>query len=201
MTKTANEKTSTWLQFKNGDREAFASLYQQHIHALIAYGCRLCADREILKDTIHELFVELWNSRDNLSPTDSVKFYLFKALRYKLLRLEKRHRDQDRSAGSVADHLYKHFDHSIETAIVEKEEFESHTALVRKAVKRLTLRQQEVIQLRYYQGFSNEQIATLMDMHYQSVSNLLYNALSRLKEAIKVHDLIASLLAFAAFFG
>ena len=200
MTKTA-EKTLIWLQFKNGDREAFASLYQQHIRSLIAYGSRLCPDREILKDTIHELFVELWSSRNNLAITDSAKFYLFKALRYKLLRLEKRRQIEDRSALSVADHLYEHFDNPVETAIVEREEFETHIALLQKAIKRLTLRQQEVIQLRYYQGFSNEQIALLMDMHYQSVSNLLYNAIGRLKESIKMHDLIASFLALAVFFS
>jgi DNA-directed RNA polymerase specialized sigma24 family protein len=42
-----------------------------------------------LKDQIQELFVELWNSRKNLAPARSVKFYLFKALRYKLIKLEK----------------------------------------------------------------------------------------------------------------
>jgi RNA polymerase sigma factor (sigma-70 family) len=201
MRKTTHETALTWVRFKNGDREAFASLYQQHIHSLIAYGCKLCPDREILKDTIHELFVEIWSSRDSLSLTDSVKFYLFKALRYKLLRLEKRRRDQDRSVLSVADHLYNSFDNPIETALIEKEEFESSTALMQKAIKRLTLRQQEVIQLRYYQGFTNEQIALLMNVHYQSVSNLLHNALGRLKESINMHDLIASFLALTFFFA
>ena len=153
----------------------------------------------MLKDTIHELFVELWHSRERLSLTDSVKFYLFKALRYKLLRLEKQRRDQDRSASYVADHLYQHFDNPIETTLIEQEEFDSNKVLMQNAIRRLTNRQQEVIQLRYYQEFTNEQIALLMDVHYQSVSNLLHNALGRLKEAIKMHDLIVSFLGLALF--
>jgi len=199
MRKATHENTLTWVRFKSGDKEAFASVYQEHIHPLIAYGCRLCPDREILKDTIQELFVELWHSRDRLSLTDCVKFYLFKALRYKLLRLEKRRRDQDRTASYVADHLYRHFDNSIETTLIEKEEFDSNTSLMQNAIRRLTNRQQEVIQLRYYQGFTNEQIALLMDVHYQSVGNLLHAALGRLKESIKMHDLIVSFLALAFF--
>src|SRR5438105_8193570 len=81
---------SLWLRFKNGDKEAFAALYQKHIISLLAYGHKLCNDEEILKDTLQELFIEIWNARQSLAITDSVKFYLFKALRYKLIRFEKR---------------------------------------------------------------------------------------------------------------
>src|SRR6187402_1381298 len=83
------EEVLLWLQLKSGDRDAFAAIYRLHSISLIAYGIRLCPDRDILKDQIQELFVELWNSRENLSPTDSVKFYLFRALRNKLIRQEK----------------------------------------------------------------------------------------------------------------
>src|ERR1700685_3446958 len=78
-----------WSQFKEGDRDAFSAIYQQHICQLITYGLKLCPDEDLLKDQIQELFVELWHSRNNLAPVRSVKFYLFKALRYKLIRLEK----------------------------------------------------------------------------------------------------------------
>src|SRR3982750_2902111 len=89
------EEALLWLQLKAGDREAFAAIYRLHSVPLIAYGFRLCPDRDILKDQIHELFVELWNSRENLSPTDSVKFYLFRALRNKLIRQEKNHHTRE----------------------------------------------------------------------------------------------------------
>src|SRR5882672_10780272 len=86
MPQKPDEEVLLWLQFKGGDREAFATLYQKHSIPLIAYGMKLCPDLDLLKDQIQELFVELWHSREGLSPTDSVKFYLLKALRYKLIR-------------------------------------------------------------------------------------------------------------------
>src|SRR5579871_4559292 len=105
----SDEETQHWLQFKGGDREAFAAVYRQHILFLIAYGLRLCPDRHLLKDQIQELFVELWHSRQNLASTGSVKFYLFKALRYKLIRLEKNRllRDHTARAASYADNLFE----------------------------------------------------------------------------------------------
>ena len=199
MQERHEDEVLLWLQFKNGDRDAFAALYQKFIIPLIAYGTRLCPDRELLKDQIQELFVELWNSRENLSvpgliPSSTargsaqgagtIRFYLLKALRYKLIRLEKHRRIRvDGLNGQFIDTL---IEASIETSIIEKEAHESWRTLLRDALSHLTLRQQEIIQLRFYQGFTHEQIAELMDVNYQSVSNLLHKALSRLKEKIKM---------------
>lgn len=186
MQQQHDEEALLWTQFKNGDREAFAMLYRKHILSLIAYGTRLCPDRHTLKDQIQELFVELWNSRENLSHTDAVKFYLFRALRYKLVRQAKT-RHHHAAADRVNAWLNEpRQESSIETSIVEREIQSSYTALLKDAISHLTARQQEIIQLRFYQGFSHEQIAELLNINHQSVSNLLYRALCSLKEKISI---------------
>jgi RNA polymerase sigma factor (sigma-70 family) len=196
MGNNPGDEAVLWLQLINGDREAFASIYRTHSVSLIAYGIRLCPDRDILKDQIQELFVELWNSRENLSPTNSVKFYLFRALRNKLIRQEKNHHSRNAMIKWASRLNNALFEQPVETAIVEREIQESHMALLKEALKELSIRQQEVIQLRFYQGFSNQEIADLMNMNYQSVSNLLYKALSRLKETIAIPVFMAFLLLF-----
>jgi RNA polymerase sigma factor (sigma-70 family) len=173
-----------WSQFKDGDREAFAAIYEEHILQLITYGLRLCPDQDLLKDQIQELFVELWNSRATLAPARSVKFYLFKALRYKLIRVEKNRYLSGQSA-RIAFALDNLLQEPVETSIIDAESRASQVASMRQAIKTLSLRQQEAIQLRYYQGFTHDQIADLMDLNYQSVSNLLHRALSRLKEVYR----------------
>jgi RNA polymerase sigma-70 factor (ECF subfamily) len=184
MEKRPDDEMQRWLQFKEGDRDAFAAVYRQHILSLIAYGLRLCPDRDVLKDQVQELFVELWHSRKNLAATGYVKFYLFKALRYKLIRLEK-NRIQRNDTARMAMHSDSLFVDSIEAHIIANEVHASQVASLRAAIKTLPLRQQEAIQLRYFQGFTHEQIAELMDLNYQSVSNLLHRALSRLKDVIR----------------
>ena len=196
MPQSPDEEALLWLQFKNGDREAFAAIYQQHSVSLIAYGMKLCPDPDLLKDQIQELFVELWHSRENLSLTNSVKFYLLKALRYKLIRQEKNNATRigiDRRSVALSG---KYREEPVETSLIEKEIHESQMALLRKAIKDLSLRQQEIIQLRFYQGLSNEQIAELMNMNYQSVSNLLYRALCRLKDLVQIPAFKTLLLLF-----
>jgi RNA polymerase sigma factor (sigma-70 family) len=180
----AYDEMQCWRHFRDGDREAFAALYRRHIVSLLAYGVRLCPDRDLLKDQIQELFVELWHSRKNLSPTRSVKFYLLRALRYKLIRLEKSHYARRKNTGAGID-LDALLEDSVEANMIENETHASQEATLREAIKTLSLRQQEAIQLRYYQGLSHDEIAELMDLNYQSVSNLLHRALQRLKNMVK----------------
>lgn len=199
MQEESVEEGLLWLQFKNGDKEAFARLYRLFCAPLIAYGYRLCPDGDLLKDQIQELFVELWNSRANLSPTDSVKFYLFKALRYKLLRHEKGRHARTSLLSDAAEWTGRQLQEPIEATIVEKEMFETRMVLLKKAMKELTLRQQEVIHLRFYQGFSHEEIAVLLGMNYQSVRNLLHRALVRLRDRVRI-PILSSLALFLLFF-
>jgi RNA polymerase sigma factor (sigma-70 family) len=187
-----------WLQFKEGSREAFAAIYEQHAAALIAYGLRLCPDQDVLKDQIQELFVELWYSRNNVVATDNIKFYLFKALRYKLIRAEKARISRHSKARATAISTGHFLQDPVETAIIEREFQQSQTAMLRKAIGALSLRQQEAIQLRYFQGFTHEEIAALMDLNYQSVSNILYKAVTRLKEIVR--SPVVFLLALFFFF-
>ena len=50
MQETPGQEERLWLQFKNGDKDAFAALYRQYSLPLIAYGFRLCPDKDVLKD-------------------------------------------------------------------------------------------------------------------------------------------------------
>ena len=202
MEKDNQNYTAQWLLFKNGNKEAFSELYQWHIKSLLAYGAKLCDDDELLKDNIQDLFIELWNGRANLANVENEKFYLIKSLRYKLIRVEKK-RQLHISTDSISDeNIYKRIEVSVESEIIEKETRNSQINTVRKAINILSKRQQEVIQLRFYQGFTNEQIAELMQMNYQSVSNLIYSSLCRIKKNLSSSPVFATALitAFSFFF-
>lgn len=78
-----------WEAFKSGSKEAYAEIYEKNIHPLLNYGLKISSDNALVEDSIHDLFIDLWKSREKLSSTSSVRFYLFKALRYKICRNKK----------------------------------------------------------------------------------------------------------------
>lgn len=79
-----------WLEFKSGDRRAFAILYLRYYKILAQAGAGICYDGDMTMDCIHDLFVEMWKNRHGLGLPHSVKAYLIRSLQRKLLRLLKK---------------------------------------------------------------------------------------------------------------
>ena len=82
----ADKDLKIWNAFRQGNREALDYIFKQHASNLFAYGTRFTKDQELVLDCIQDLFVELWNRRQALNETKSIKFYLLKALRRRIAR-------------------------------------------------------------------------------------------------------------------
>lgn len=186
---------TVWRSFKNGDKTAFATLYRFYAGALLNYGGKISTDRALVEDSIQDLFYELWNTRSRISEPTSVKYYLFKALRYKIVRNTK-----------ANDHS-----HSLDIALFENLASPSHESKLirfeveslqmenlRTIIRQLPKRQQEAINLRYYHDFSNEEVARIMGVNYQSACNFIFSALRKLKLNLKVS--VTTILFFLKFF-
>ena len=169
-----------WLKFKAGHSDALGNLAQIHYRALYNYASKFSGDPDFIRDCLQELYLELWERRTFLSETAFVKSYLFKALRHKLIKESvrlKRFRETKESTFEVDGS-----DLSIETHIIEDERSKLQTSRLNKIISLLTKRQQEIIYLRFYQNLENEDIAQIMGLGRQSVSNLLYRTLKEIKE-------------------
>ena len=155
---TTNDR-ELWDSFKAGDDRAFSQIYETYADLLFSYGMRFTSNREIVRDTLQELFIKLYKNRKNLSTTDHIKFYLFCAFRHQL---------QNELAKVIPS--------------VDITECETTFTLDQSALNDLPVRQKMVIQYRFIEGLKYEEIAQLMDMNYQSVHNLLQRALNKIRE-------------------
>lgn len=182
-------------QFRSGNFSAFSNLYQSHINSLLHYGNRIISDKEIVKDVIHDLFVEMWNRRQSLPEIHNIEFYLLKALRYKLFKVSNpvvsvHFQENQTSADSST--------FTIDQLLEEKESRQNTIRIMQDAISRLPLRQREVIYFRFFKGYTNQQVADLLNINYQSVSNLQQRAIDSLKRAIPGYSLeLFSVLLFA----
>lgn len=177
-----------WLAFQGGSMVAFERLYNLHFDLLAKYGRRLTTDSQLLEDAIQDLFVDLWRRREHLSQIESLKFYLFRALRHQLIR-NTRHDVFDK-AEDIDDFLDLLVTLSTEHQAIEQETTTFQTQSVRRAIAQLSNRQKEAIHLRFYQGLSLDEITAIMVLNKQSVSNLLFRAYAILRTSIKTLPLL-----------
>jgi RNA polymerase sigma factor (sigma-70 family) len=171
----AKEDILLWESFRNGDRDAFATLFQRHYDGLCRYGAKFIDNPGQLEDSIQELFVELWQSKSRVSVT-SVRAYLLKSLKYKLL---KTYRQRRRLLPIGDGHSVFEWSHEDKLIAVERDAENSKKVL--NALDRLSNRQKEIVYLKYFQNLSYEEISEVMNINYQVARNLLYQAIKSLR--------------------
>lgn len=169
-----------WAAFRKGDRVAFAWIYNRNISELLVYGYRITNNRQLIKDSVHDLFLHLWLHRENLSETDSIKFYLFRSLRNRINQnINVCQEISDPDIENMLDKVLSEL--PLEHTIIEQENREDQIRTLKTAIDKLPQRQQEVIQLRYFHNFGLEEIASVMHISNQSVRNLLHRSIAQLR--------------------
>lgn len=174
-----------WIKIMDGDRKALSELYCYSYTHLYKYGYKIYPDSAIVKDGIQELFLNIWGKRNSLSEANSVKSYLFSSLRRILLRRLQKIRNRAKRNKAYTQNSFEQIFNTEELLIhFETERYKKEKLL--EALRVLTKRQKEAVYLKFFNGFSNNEISEVMDLNKQSVYNHISKAISRMQEFIKV---------------
>lgn len=175
-----------WRQFQLGDAQAFTKLVSRYSNVLYDYGTRFSPDGELVKDCIQDVFCVLWNRRAHLSEVTSIKSYLMKALRLKVIR----ELPKWQHATSL-DQLHL----NVLSFAIEIEEDPTLPIEVRNklitSINTLSPRQKELLYLRFYKNLKQDKIAQVMGLNRQSVYNLQRSALLALRKLIDYESVVA----------
>lgn len=169
--------TEIWLRYKQGDEEAFSYIFDTYHLQLFEYGQRFTTDEELVRDSIQDLFFELARKREKLSSTNNILFYLLKSLRIKIFNNLKQIKNINSFVhAEEVDEFRLYY-----TTEVDLEEKELKLDKLAEAINQLPPRQKETIYLKFYKNLSNSEVAEIMQLSYQSVSNNIQKAIQKMK--------------------
>jgi RNA polymerase sigma-70 factor (ECF subfamily) len=183
-----NEDSLIWDQFMKGERSAFEKMYRREMKSLMSYGYSLVQNVEQVEEAVQDLFVELWQSRERLSPNNNIRSYLIVSLRRRLLKPSKAI-IHDIETVPIMDTTS-----SFEQSIVDLDTAKRISFVLAKGINNLTEKQREIINLKFYHEMEYDQIAEVMGINYQSCRNLLSNAIKSLKLFIDQDKLFGILI-------
>jgi RNA polymerase sigma factor (sigma-70 family) len=180
----ANE-TVYWKYMIEGDQNAFLKIYNYYYPSLFRYGFCLCKDKELTKDCIQELFLELWNKSTTVNKNvQDIRSYLFTWLRRKINKVISISVQQNQKMVSLMEDENK--EPSYEELLIAFQNSESNREKIKNALLHLTKKQLEIIKMRYFDNLSYEEIGSRTSLTSRTIYNIVYEALRRLRADVNV---------------
>lgn len=188
-----DNQSELWNKLRAGEKSALQAIYDQESGYLYNYGRKIFQDATIVEDAIHDLFVEIWQKRERLGSTDSIRKYLAASLRRKVISGIKK-QSKSQSVESF-DQIDCNPELAIEELIISQEITEEKAAKLKKAFEALSSRQREIIYLKFYQGLDYEQIAEITGINYQSLRNTISIGIKKMRESFQIIPMLMFILS------
>ncbi|WP_342332761.1 sigma-70 family RNA polymerase sigma factor [Pedobacter sp. FW305-3-2-15-E-R2A2] len=181
-----------WDEFRYGDERALKFIFDTYYKLLFNYGHKFTPDDHIIEDVIQDLFVKLWVDKERINPTDSVKNYIYKAFRRRLIRkLDYAPRIMAFPATEEKIGFEIELGHDHRMISSERTIKIQHNLAI--ALGKMTPRQREVIHLRYFEEMDFNEIAEVMQLSTKATYKLLYRAIDALKQHLPRFDYLVIL--------
>jgi RNA polymerase sigma-70 factor (ECF subfamily) len=161
-------------EFSQGNVKIFNEIYDSMFHSLCLFGYKMIPEEDVVSDVVQEVFISLWNKREQFTSPIKTRAYLYTSVRNNILT-------QIRDKHTV----------SLEENPQEEEiEFNNHIAaeetyrLIHYAVANLPLQTSKVIDLTI-NGYGNPEIADALNISVNTVKTLKKSGYSKLREQLK----------------
>lgn len=174
----ADEELMPWIGRK--DAEAFEVFYDRHGGAAYSLAYRILGDKGAAEDCIQEAFISIWRSGGRFDPArGSVRSWTLSVVRNRAI-------DALRSKAGKAPKLTFDDDAILESRpaveLTEEEAMRQETATeVRGALSQLPDEQSKVIQLAYFGGFSQSEIAAMLNLPLGTVKGRMRLGLEKIR--------------------
>ena len=175
-----------WEAFKQGDELAFIRIYKNYSKALYDYGCKYSPDKEMVRDCLQDFFLYLRKNRLGFGETNSIKLYLFKAFRRRVVDYHKKN-SCDFSLNEPLEFSQVPSELSIESIYINKQVKAEQLEKLNKALTTLDRKERQAIYYFYFEGLTYEQIAERFNFsHVSSARRVMYRGLRQLRNFLSI---------------
>lgn len=182
--------TELWEQVKGDSDVAYSQLFDRYWEEMFSIAYRRVGDEATAKDIVQNIFIHTWENRRQISIKETMRPYLFTALKY-----------------SVVRHIYRQARHgttdlplsvySLPEEVLDPQDRHQYDALqemVQSEIAEMPDKMREIFVLNHQQELSIREIALRLSLSEQTVKNQLGRALKRLRFRLRDQALFLSFL-------
>lgn len=165
------------IKIKKGDHKAFREFFDRYNAFLLHYLIKRGTAKEAAKDLVQQAFVMIWEKRDEIDETKSLRAFLFRIAYTRMLNLFRDHSKFDEEVD------LENSSTSIEET--ESDEKKNLSIVIEEAVSSMPGKRQEVFRMCFIQEFTYKEAAQVLDVSKKTIENHMGLALKDMRELLK----------------
>jgi RNA polymerase sigma-70 factor (family 1) len=169
-----------------GNRQAFTELYTTHLNNLYHYIFLFTKSKEETEEILQEIFIKIWENREKLPEVDSLKNYLFRFAKNKLLDKIRHMQIRHRVLSEI-----KRTNHISETTTSDQCAYREYYNVVQQAIEKLPPKRKLIFRLNIENGLSQDEIARQLNISKSVVKKQIYRASLFVREYLFEHGEIS----------
>lgn len=178
-----NDATDRDLLVRVGerDREAFEQLYHRYVRSIMGLALRRLRDRGRAEDAVQEIFAAVWRSAASYRPERGPAApWLYAVARNAIIDRVRARNEPAAEAPETA---------SAEPGPLERAESSYVSWRIHRALEELPEKEREVVELAYWSGLSQSEVADYLHIPLGTVKTRTRSALARLADVLEGEDL------------
>jgi RNA polymerase sigma-70 factor (family 1) len=157
----------------------FSGLFRQHELRLYTLAFRLTKSDQSAKDIIQEVFLKLWEQRDQIDTIQNVEAWLYRLTENKVIDFLRKAAADDRMRKVIWQNVQKIVNEA-ELYVAAKE----YNEIIQQAIKQLPPQRKLIYQLNKEDGRNYQQIADELHISRHTVKNQLFSAVQSVRKFI-----------------
>lgn len=182
------------IRLREGDIASFNAVYKIYRSRLYANILKLVKSPEIAIDILQDVFVSVWNHRQNIDLEKSFENYIFRIAQNKVYDFFRK-ASRDKKLEETLIKLSENQEYNPIETFYLKENYN----LLEQEIEKLPAKCKEVFKLCKIEGKSYNEVAVLLNISTATINNHIVKATKMLKKNLSNVDFLMLLFLFKTF--
>jgi RNA polymerase sigma-70 factor (ECF subfamily) len=167
---------------RTGSEPAFRELFNRYAGKVFRYVMRFVPAEPVAEELMQDVFMKVWNYRENLDAAQSFNNFLFRITKNHILNYL---RDTQRDVALNKEYRLSlsSFHNAVEESLIHEE----YIALANKAISLLPDKRRSIFIMSRLEGKSYEQIAQALDISKDTVRLQMIKSIKSIREYLRLH--------------